>query len=465
MQEVVEALRLRREARSRRPMMLLGGLGPVLLLAVMAVFAMRGYRQATEQSADAIRRRAYESNKFAAAFIARSLEAEIRRYLEVVSEEAARPDFRTAFRTATALPDLARLTSTGADRQAAAPAALVERFLADPARMALDAHFGARLNVHLDETRRDPKAPRFVSMFALDADGTHLGAAYSEPVRTKSVGRYYAWRSYFHGGPEDLPRNTPRARITPIEQPHLSAPFRSTTTNAWRLGVSTPLFETRADGEQPLFVGVLVLSVDIGNFEFLTVEGQPARDRFAVLVDARTRGGSRPGDGRILLHPYFAEVARPDPNDPRPALSPWIERGLLRRMTQDWRLAYHDPLARAPGGATYRGAWIAAAQPLGLPSAPAAPAEASWPDALVVLVQERSEAATGPVVQLGTQLMHEGLAALLAIAFTVAALWLFVLRGRSPRGDRSLAHNPAAPIGPRPLRDRSTLSETGPDHG
>ena len=108
-QEVVEALRLRREARGRRPMMVLGGLGPVLLLAVMAVFGLRGYRQATEQSSDAIRRRAFESNRFAAAFIARSLEGEIRRYLEVVSEEAAVPGFLNAFRTVTALPDLKAL--------------------------------------------------------------------------------------------------------------------------------------------------------------------------------------------------------------------------------------------------------------------------------------------------------------------------------------------------------------------
>ena len=133
-------------------------------------------------------------------------------------------------------------------------------------------------------------------------------------------------------------------------------------------------------------------------------------------------------------------------------------------MTRDWRLAYHDPLARAPGGAGYAGPWIAAAQTLRLPGPPPATPETNGPDGLVVLVQERSGAATGPVVQLGSQLVDEGLAALLAIVFTVAALWFIVLRGRSPRSDRSVAHSPA-PVGPRPLRDRSTLSETGPGHG
>ena len=63
----------------------------------------------------------------------------------------------------------------------------------------------------------------------------------------------------------------------------------------------------------------------------------------------------------------------------------------------------------------------------------------------MVLVQERSAAATGPVVQLGRHLVGEGLLAVLAIALTVAALWFIVLRGRAAR---------RAPIGRRPPNRR-----------
>jgi hypothetical protein len=84
---------------------------------------------------------------------------------------------------------------------------------------------------------------------------------------------------------------------------------------------------------------------------------------------------------------------------------------------------------------------------------------------LVVLVQERSDAVTGPVEQLGSQLMTEGMFALFAIGVAVAALWFFALRARSPRPDRSLVYDPLLSAGPRPLRDRSTLSETGSGHG
>jgi hypothetical protein len=459
-QEVVEALRLRREARARRPVLLLGGIGPVLLLAVMVVFGVRGYRQATEQSADAIRRRAFESNKYAAAFMARYLEGEIRRYLEVVTEERELPGFQTAFRTVTAMPDLPLLAAAGPDRTGRPAAALVEHFRSEPSRQALDAHFRARLDGFLAEWRRDPRAPHFVSMFALDAAGTHLGAAYDPDVPTKSVGGYFAWRSYFHGGPQDLPRDTPRARITPFTQPHLSAPFRSTTTNAWRLGVSAPLFDVQED--QPVFAGVLVLSVDIGNFDVLAVDSQPRHDRFAVLVDPRDGPGSAPEGARIILHPYFAEVAPPDPADrTRPAVRPFIDRQVLQRLTGDWGLAYQDPLGRAPGGAAFQGPWIAAAQPVRLPGGPGG--QRGGDDGLVVMVQERAGAAIGPVVQLGGRLVGEGLLALAAVAVTVATLWALVLRGR-PRRDRTPAVAPPSPDGPRALRDRSTLSESGPGH-
>ena len=59
---------------------------------------------------------------------------------------------------------------------------------------------------------------------------------------------------------------------------------------------------------------MLVLSVDFGRFDFLA-EPQAGRDRFAVLVDVRQGEAA----GRIVLHPYFADLAPVDPNDPRAA--------------------------------------------------------------------------------------------------------------------------------------------------
>jgi hypothetical protein len=453
--EIVEALRRRREARARRPILLLGGLGPLLLLAVMSAFGVRGYRETTRQSSDAIRRRAFESNKFAATFIARSLEGEVRRYFDVVAEEAARPRFRELLHEVLQLPEGKALAAMGSNRSSPAAAALVERYRAHPTRRALDTYFRERLDLRLEQARRDPKAPRFGSIFALDAQGTHLAAAYADRDQTRAVGRYYAWRSYFHGGPQDLPGDTPRDRITPIGEPHLSAVFRSTTTRGWRVGATIPLYETPG----PVFLGVLVLSVDVGDFDFLANAGtdeQPAGDRFAVLVDARAGQGS----GRILYHPYFADGRSADPADPARA-HPLIDARLLERMTHDWRLAYRDPLGLAPGGAAYGGTWIAAAQQIVLPSGKT-PEPAGAPG-LMVLVQERADGATGPVEHMGRRLVTDGLLAVLAIAVTVAGLWFFALGGRWRRARADADPAPASP-GPRALRDRSTLSEAS-EHG
>jgi hypothetical protein len=445
--EIALALQRRREARGRVPMILLGGLGPALLLGVMVVFGVYGYRQATRQSADAIRRRAFQSNEFAAAFIARSLESELRRYLSIVAAEAARPELHAVFDPVMDLPELQSLCKAGPDRSPQA----VNAFLAHPTRRALDAYFRQRLDGHLEEARWDPKAPRFVSVFALDADGTHVAAAYSDPeTQSKSSGRYFAWRSYFHGGPQDLPHDTPAERVPPIRRAHLSAPYRSTTTKGWRVGVSTPLL--RQQGDRQVVEGVLVFSIDIGNFDFLAVPGQPAQDRFAVLVDARAAHGG----GRIVLHPYFADLAPEDsagPAGPRPL----IEASVLERMTHDWSLGYQDPLGRAPGGAAFQGPWIAAAQPMSIPGASDDAAEKG--PGMIVIVQERAAAATEPVERLGRRLVWDGVLALLAIALTVGGLWFLALRARSER-----AEVPAR-SGPPPLRDRSTLSEASADNG
>src|SRR5262249_24960148 len=131
--EVVEALRRRREARARRPILLLGGLGPLLLLAGMIALGVRGYRQTTPPSWDASRRRAFESNKFAAAFIARSMEEAVRRYFDVVAEEAERPRFRELLDEVVRLPEGAALAAAGPVRTSPEASALVERYLGNPA--------------------------------------------------------------------------------------------------------------------------------------------------------------------------------------------------------------------------------------------------------------------------------------------------------------------------------------------
>ena len=66
---------------------------------------------------------------------------------------------------------------------------------------------------------------RFASMFITDAKGTIISAI---PVHRENslVGQNYAWRGYFHGGLDDLPRDTPIESLTPIADTiGLSTPY------------------------------------------------------------------------------------------------------------------------------------------------------------------------------------------------------------------------------------------------
>ena len=61
-QEVLDALRARDQARARRPLLLLGVLGPLLLLAVMAYGGRNVYQSALQESDKAVTDKVYQSN-------------------------------------------------------------------------------------------------------------------------------------------------------------------------------------------------------------------------------------------------------------------------------------------------------------------------------------------------------------------------------------------------------------------
>jgi hypothetical protein len=416
-QEVLTALEARDAARARRPLTVLGIVGPLLLLIIMTIFGGRWYRRAMARAEAAVHERVYQKNEWVARHVARSIEDEIARYFEVVQWEATQPELLERFSETTQLATL-RALRTG-DPTAEELAARREAFIADPERGRLKTHLQNRLDSYLDRLAADPREPKFASMFALDADGTMLASVYNPSLTTKSVGKNYSWRTYFHGGQQDLPPDTRPPTVRPIEKTHLSAMFQSTTTNLWKVAVSTPIYGSE-NGHQQL-VGVMALTVNLGDFAYIRSKNR--KHHFAVLVDGR------PGQrmGTVLQHPLF--------DDNRALRSDYrVSAQQLGTLQSKTLQIYDDPLGKAPGGDDYRGAWIAAMEPVHLPDE----GEASGgPNAmgskLIVLVQESYEAATAPVKQLGTRLVFEGILALCVVIVVIASLWFFVVRsfGRS----------------------------------
>ena len=107
-QSVLDALRARDIQRDRRPLVILGLLGPLLFLLVTALFAYRSYLHTVDNSDRLLLRRAEESNGFAADFVAEAVARRIEGYFRTVEEVAARPELKTHITQVTQDPQLGR---------------------------------------------------------------------------------------------------------------------------------------------------------------------------------------------------------------------------------------------------------------------------------------------------------------------------------------------------------------------
>lgn len=406
-QTVLDALDARRQARLRRPLLLMGLVGPAVLLLIMIAVYTHAFGRAVAQAERMVNEQTQRSNRFAAKFLAKSFEAELADRFDLAEREAQRPELHAGIAAAMTSPVLAQLNAPDLDEQQRT--LLQQRFLSDPARDELTAYLEAQLQ-RLNRQAGSDEA-RFASAFVVDRWGTMLADAYTEDIPTRSVGRNFSWRSYFHGGGQDLPRQWPRQLPPVIQTTYLSRVFKSSTTEKWKVAITTPIH----DAEDPRRVwGVLSLTINVGDFGVFRNRPQSS-DYFAVLVD--NREGER--KGTILQHPLFQQQA--------PSQDFRLTASQLAGVAQGFGYRYTDPLSAAPGGARYAGQWIAAAEAVDLPRR-GKPPQGNGRTDLLVLVQVHVDSATAPVRQLGRRLTIDGLIALTLIVASVAGLWVIVFR-------------------------------------
>jgi hypothetical protein len=403
-QEVLDALETRERTRARLPLVILGFVGPALLLAVMAIFGWSVYDASVQQTDAGLTAKAMESNHFAAQGVAGNVAAEIDEYFTAVEEVAADPRFVELVAEVLDDPQLS--------------SALAE--LGDPSRSESDlndtreafvAHAKRQpLQQRIDALMTDRAKPLAASWFVTDASGTHLAAVFDTAPSRSPVGRNFAWRTYFHGGKEDLDENQ---RPAPLGETRLSRLLQSTATNTWKVAVSTPV---RRDGR---LLGIVALTMEMGAF----VEFNNTPQQFAVLIDGR-EGEHK---GVILQHPLFDSILNRRADLP-------LRFSDYRVVVDDWggeKLPrYHDPLGGDTEGKAYAKDWVAAKANVYLERGPrgAAGRRPSVDTGLVVVVQEDHDAVLDPMHRLGTQLTTLGLAALGVVAAVVTVQWYFVVR-------------------------------------
>jgi serine/threonine protein kinase/class 3 adenylate cyclase len=208
------------------------------------------------------------------------------------------------------------------------------------------------------------------------------GVQVARSPHSDTVGHNFAHRDYFHGQGIDLEEGT--NGLQPIQAPHLSAAYRSTSTDHLKVAFSVPIDNGRS-GPNRAVVGVLAMSVDLGEFNALENVLDRQRGQEVVLIDRRKdniEGEER--RGLILHHRRDERFGQGQP-------PPRVDEKLLARIEGIFEaidngetetnllLNYKDPLS-GDGGPTYWGA----VERVFLPRPGGEQRDTGW----VVLVQE-----------------------------------------------------------------------------
>jgi serine/threonine protein kinase len=408
-QAVLDALDARDRHRSRRPLMVLGAIGPMLLLAVMAAAAWLWFSTSLGRSGEYLTQQSLERLHFAAESLANAAANELETRYHELEENASDPDLIAALTALEQNPQMRKLLDQLRDPVKAKPH--LNELVAD----LRDSHEAKALDHQLEKLVKKTRSERF-AWFITDQYGTLV---VRDPAQ-ETIGQNYAWRTYFSGAAAEEPEGT-QSGERHISQTQLSADYKSYSTGFRTVAISTPIFKTTETGNdkaEKQFLGVLAMSFDVGQ-RFIVVpesnEQRPWSGQFAALVQWR----DKEEDGVILQHPLIKKVAKSEgPKWPdRLAHLPisTLENGLKAGESD-----YHDPLGQDKDGAEYRQRYLAALAPIEAQERPT-----GW----YMLVQDSYDSAIGrPLAELRDSLLMSGAAAFAMIGLVIAGMWWFVWR-------------------------------------
>ncbi len=227
-QLVLDALETRDRARSRRPLLILGLIGPILLLAVMILFSWRAFTGAIGRSEQMVKEQAYRANQFAAKFVAKSLEGELADYFAMLEQEAASSEFVADFQRALASERLREINAPGTPEDRLGE--LRTQLLNEPQRQQFQARLERRLARLGSES--ESQASKFASIFVADAMGTRTRWLRCRSARISVGARIFgaARRTRSPAGPR-RGRRTSKGRISrrPLRaapRPNGKSPFQ-----------------------------------------------------------------------------------------------------------------------------------------------------------------------------------------------------------------------------------------------
>lgn len=406
-QSVLDGLQARDAMRDRRPLLILGLLGPLLFLLLAGWSGYDGYRRSVRESEALLRSRAVESNQFAAAFVAEAVARRIEGYFRSVQEAATDPTIRATIHRLVEENESAQLVEQLDGGGTSQKESVIRQLRTDP-----DCEL-----LHQMLEARDSEGDEIVSWFITNRNGTQIASIFDDPV-SSTLGKNYAWRSYFSGLSEDLRPGQHPPPDQHVKQTQLSAVFLSQATGTWKVAVSTPVWkETTEDNMEPEFLGIVALTVELGGLGDLLSDAESSEHQFNVLIAKEN------GSATILQHPLLeqlkddkqfgviGEYSKVDKY--KIDLSNWNEDSL-----------YIDPLSKHQAGSSYASRWVAAKRDVA-------------DTRLAVIVQENYDYAVNPVQQLGDSLARLGIIALSGLLAIVTVLWWMVVRALRDPNERA----------------------------
>ena len=396
-QAVLNMLEARDRQRARRPLILLGGFGPVLLLAVMIPFTLDWMKSSVNTAETNLVQRALESDEVSANILAKSVQTELNDRLSELVRVAGDEQVQS-IQDSTAAHDV-----PWRDRSDL-------KELLDGIKESIDAR------------RKDSFRELDTSWFMTDASGV---LRWRHPESTSVMDRSFAHRDYFHGRGLEYDREAVPDDIRPIQSPHISLSFRSAQTNRMMVAISVPIW----DKDKQRVVGVLARTSHHGELLAAyktSISGSTASDdssninRLIALVDNRTwEFLDHQSSMGLRTNEKIEDVILDEP----------VQRK-LRNLTKDANSGsntsvdnYIDPFGKT--NPEYEGRWLAAFSPVG---------DVGW----TVIVQERRDVALRPVQEMKSRLIRYGSGALAVGCILIGSLWFIVLRflNRSSNTDR-----------------------------
>ena len=415
-QDFIRALHQRELAQAKRPLMILGLIGPLLLMGVLSVLAWNAYWWTMEKTDNLTTGQTLDVNRWVAQLAARSAAEQIERYFRVVTLFSDDPDLQKQFKQAVHDPEMRRMIDALADpllNGDAGSDGMRRQLIEHPARAALQQALLRNMN--------DSNYLKAASWFVCDHTGTQIASVFNQTNPVNTIGKNYAYRPYFTGRDQsarleqdgvvsfDVARDLEEREH--ISATHMSAVFQSKATGTWKLAFSSPVL---VDGE---FLGIVAVTVEMGSF----VEFENNDSQYVMLIDAR------PGEfcGMVLEHPLLPRMLKSRGEIPASLSRRRIDSDALEVLTRGGFdiEQFVDPMSRDPLGEDFDKNWIAAWADVNRRIKPDANSKERAKTGLKVIAVKDFEKAIEPARKLGEMLASMGgLALVFFLVFTTVLL-------------------------------------------